>query len=148
MSPIAEPHKAVEQINDVDLYNANRELDVAEFLTALGNENTHTYSNHPEIGQGYDTGSYQAGKHLDVGTFPPGCSSNCESSNTKFSGGQIDDTALYNASNELDSEEFLSDLWGANISLPLFNGLQCQGSATPSAPDTNGTDNIEAGAMF
>lgn len=117
-------HLAVERVNDVDLYNANRELDVDEFLSAFESENYQPYSNHPEIGQGSDTDLYQAGTHLDIDASLPGCSSNSESSNMKFASDRINDTALYNASNELDSEEFPSDPWGSNISLPPFNALQ------------------------
>jgi hypothetical protein len=95
---------AVERVNDVDLYNANGELDIDEFLSAFESENYQTHSNHPEIGQGYDTGLYQAGTHLDIDASLPGCSSNSESSNIKLAGDEINDTALYNASNELDSE--------------------------------------------
>ena len=98
-------HLAVERVNDVDLWNANGELDVDELLSAFESENYQTHSNHPEIGQGYDIDLYQAETRLDIDASLPGCSSNSESSNIKFAGDQINDTALYNASNELDSRQ-------------------------------------------
>lgn len=121
-------HPAVERVNDVDLYNANGELDADEFLSAFESENYQTHSNHPEIGQGYSTDLYRAWTHLDIDASLPGSSSNSESSNVRFAGDQINDIALYNANNELDPEEFPSDLWGSNIPLPPFNALQSQGN--------------------
>jgi hypothetical protein len=151
MSQIAEPYKEVEQANDVDLYNANGELDVNEFLVTFESENHQTYSNHSEISQGYATGLYEADNHQEIDSYLSGCASNSEGSNTKFAGYQIDDTALYNANNELDSEEFLlglSDTWGSNTSLPQFNALQSQGSTALSTRDANCADNTAARAMF
>jgi hypothetical protein len=120
-------HLAVERVKDVDLYNATGELDVDEFLSAFKSENHQTHSNRPEIGKGYDTDLYRAGTHLDIDASLQGCSKNSEPSNIKFTGDQTNDTALYNASDELDSEEFPSDLWDSSISLPPFNTLQSQG---------------------
>jgi hypothetical protein len=94
---------------------------------------------------------YEADNHQEIDSYLSGCASNSEGSNTKFAGYQIDDTALYNANNELDSEEFLlglSDTWGSNTSLPQFNALQSQGSTALSTRDANCADNTAARAMF
>jgi hypothetical protein len=92
------------QDNDVDLYKANGQLDVGQLLFAFENENHQKFTDHSEIGQDCHTALY------DIDTFLSSSASNSESSNTMFAGFPIDDTPFYSASNELDSEDFPSDL--------------------------------------
>jgi hypothetical protein len=103
-------------------------LTSTNFCQLFESENYQTHSNPPGIGQDCDADLYQAGTHLDIDASLPSCSKNSESSNVRFAGDQINDTALYNANNELDPEEFPSDLWGSNIPMPPFNALQSQGN--------------------